>query len=183
MADVFPHDTPPAPVVHSFNECLARSQSYADEPWWLDVYRRAFPNLASAVTIRDDGWAQRGGIDRLISLTSGKTITVDEKVREKDYGDILLERFSDERRKTPGWMETPLACDYIAYAVAPTRTCYLLPFQTLWRAWQLNGQSWIAQYQPIRARNPGYVTLSVAVPVAVLMRALTDAMTVHWRLA
>ena len=62
--------------------------------WWTDVYRGAFPDLLSMTNVRKDGWAQRGGIDRVLTLSSGKTITVDEKVREKVWPDILLERWS-----------------------------------------------------------------------------------------
>ena len=49
---------------HSFSQSLALSEQYDEAGWWLDVYRRALPRLASAVSVRDDGWAQRGGIDR-----------------------------------------------------------------------------------------------------------------------
>lgn len=51
------------------------------------------------VSVRDDGWAQRGGIDRVITLACGRTIKIDEKVRKEDWPDILLERWSDEQRK------------------------------------------------------------------------------------
>jgi hypothetical protein len=182
MDSVPPPDPPkPPPVVHDFDECLERSHSYADAAWWMEVYRKAFPNLAAAVNVRGYGWAQQGGIDRVLTLYSGKTLDVDEKVREKDYGDILLERYSDMKRKTPGWMQKTLACDYIAYAIAPRKTCYLLPFQTLRRAWLENGQEWVRKYPRIEALNHGYITLSVGVPTDVLLRALTDAMTVHWK--
>lgn len=132
------------------------------------------------VSVRDDGWAQRGGIDRVLTLASGKTITVDEKVREKDWGDILLERWSDKARKVPGWIQKDLACDFIAYAFAPSCTCYLLPFLSLRRAWILNGREWSSKYHAVEARNTNYVTESVPVPTAVLLSALTDAMRVVW---
>jgi hypothetical protein len=43
--------------------------------------------------------AQRGGIDRILTLECGRTYTVDEKVRMEDWPDILLERWSDEARR------------------------------------------------------------------------------------
>jgi hypothetical protein len=64
--------------VHNFKQSLARSHAQADAPWWLDVYRRAFPSLASSVCVRNDSWAQRGGIDRVRTLKGGRTITIDE---------------------------------------------------------------------------------------------------------
>ncbi len=169
-----------APKVHDFEESLAQSHAQADAPWWQEVYRQAFPGLATMVCVRNDGWAQRGGIDRVLTMHSGKTIWVDEKVREKNWPDILLEYLSDEERGSLGWVAKELACDFIAYAFIPSQTCYLLPFQTLRRAWRGNGRGWIAKYKRIPAQNKGYVTVSVAVPISVLMAALGDAMKVRW---
>jgi hypothetical protein len=169
-------------MIHDFAQSLAASHAQADASWWLDVYRRAFPAMRAAVSVRDDGWAQRGGIDRVITLSSGRTITVDEKVREKDWPDILLERWSDEARETPGWIQKPLACDFIAYAFIPSRTCYLLPTLTLQAAWRLYGREWIEKYRTVRAKNDGWVTASIPVPRDVLLSSLSDAMRVEWNL-
>lgn len=168
-------------ITHSFRESLERSKGYADATWWLDVYRAAFPDLQAAVCVRNDGWAQRGGIDRVLTLTSGKTLTVDEKVREQDWPDILLEYWSDRDRKTPGWVAKDLACDFIAYAFVPSQTCYLLPFQTLRQAWRKNCKDWVARHRRVEANNGSYVTVSVAVPTEVLLRSLTASMKVTWQ--
>jgi hypothetical protein len=144
----------------------------------LDLYRRAFPTLRSAVYVRDDGWAQRAGIDRVLTLACGRIYTVDEKVRSNDWPDILLEQWSDQERRIPGWVQKPLACDFIAYAFAPSRRCYLLPVALLQRAWRLNGRRWIEQFGQHRARNCGYVSTSVPVPIATLERAMSAAMFV-----
>jgi hypothetical protein len=167
-------------MAHDFNESLKRSHSYAEAPWWGEVYRRAFPSMAAHVSVRADGWAQRGGIDRVITLSTGRTVTVDEKVREKDWPDVLLERWSDEARKIPGWVQKPLACEFIAYAFVPSRVCYLFPTLTLQEAWRRMGREWIKRFQEVRADNGRYVTVSVAVPTETLLFALSDAMRVEW---
>lgn len=167
-------------TVHDFKESLERSNSYVDAPWWLDVYREAFPSLQSTVSVRNDGWAQRGGIDRVLTLASGKTLTVDEKVREEVWPDILLEYWSDRDRKVRGWVAKDLACDFIAYAFVPSRECYLIPFQTLRRAWKEHCEEWVANHRRVEANNGRYVTVSVAVPTGELMNALADAMLVSW---
>lgn len=164
--------------VHRFRDSLAMSERHADSEWWLDTYRRAFPRLRSAVSVRQDGWAQRGGVDRVLTLACGRTYTVDEKVRAEDWSDILLEQWSDEARRVPGWVQKPLACDFIAYAYAPSGVCYLLPVVPLQRAWRHHGRAWIKEYGQRRAQNPGYVSVSVPVPRAVLMWAIVDAMMV-----
>lgn len=165
-----------SPVIHDFRTSLALSESFSDAPWWQDLYRKAFPTLRSAVSVRADGWAQRGGIDRVITLACGRVFTVDEKVRTNDWPDILLERWSDEGRGKPGWIQKPLACDFIAYAFAPSRRCYLLPVVPLQRAWRLNGRNWIANYGERRAVNQGYRSSNVPVPIETLMAAIAAAM-------
>lgn len=167
-------------TIHDFQDSLQRSAAQADAPWWPEIYRRAFPSMVSMVSVRQDGWAQRGGIDRVLTLASGRTISIDEKVRDKDWPDIALERWSDEARKTPGWVQKPLACEFIAYAFVPSRRCYLLPTLTLQRAWRAFGREWCEIYPEIRAQNKGYVTVSVGVPIAALLSALGDVMLVDW---
>jgi hypothetical protein len=167
-------------MIHDFNNSLEKSHQYADAPWWGEVYRQAFPGLQASVSVRADTWAQRAGIDRVLTLISGRTITIDEKVRERDWPDILLERWSSEETRIPGWIQKDLHCEFIAYAFVPSATCYLLPTLTLQRAWRLYGREWIARYQEIRARNNDYTSVSVAVPTDVLFGAIGDAMCVHW---
>jgi hypothetical protein len=167
-------------VTHDFMQSLAKSNAHADAPWWLEVYRLAFPSLLASVSVREDGWAQRGGVDRVLTLSSGRTISVDEKVREKDWPDILLERWSDEAKQKPGWIQKPLLCDYIAYAFIPSQRCYLFPTLLLQRAWRLSGRDWITAYGERRAQNRGYVTVSVPVPIPVLLAEIANSVVVEW---
>ena len=167
-------------MVHDFKDSLAKSAAQADASWWIDVYRKAFPTLQSTVCVRADGWAQRGGIDRVLTLSSGKTLTVDEKVREETWPDILLEYWSSFEHKTPGWVAKDLACDFIAYAFIPTQTCYLLPFQSLRAAWRDNHKQWVKSYKRIEAKNKNYTTISVPVPIPILLNALNESMTIKW---
>ena len=88
-------------TIHTFQDSLAKSHEQESAPWWREIYEAAFPNFASMVSVRQDGWAQRGGIDRVVTLKSGRVVTIDEKVRSESYADILLERWSDNDRKTP----------------------------------------------------------------------------------
>ena len=120
--------------VHDFQERLAYSHAQEEAAWWEDVYRAAFPSLAAMVSVRADGWAQRAGIDRILTLNNGKVIKIDEKVRSRDFPDFALERWSNEANKKPGWTQKPLDCDFIAYAFVATGMCYLLPILLLQKA-------------------------------------------------
>lgn len=130
--------------------------------------------------VTEDGWGQRGGIDRVITLTSGHTINVEEKVREHGWPDVLLERWSDEERKLPGWIQKNLATDYLAYIFVPQRSGLWIPFLDLRRAWKLNGRRWGESYPIVHAQNNGYVTVSVAIPIDELQRVLSENMRITW---
>ncbi|WP_415642459.1 hypothetical protein [Sphingomonas antarctica] len=103
---------------------------------------------------------------------------MDEKIRTQDWPDILLEQWSDEARRSPGWVQKPLACDFIAYAYAPSGVCFLMPIVPLQRAWRQHGRLWIGLYGQRRAQNVGYTSVSVPVPRGVLMQAIVEAMFV-----
>lgn len=171
--------SPSARSVHSFEADLSRSHASSQASWWFALYKSAFPTLISATYVKGDGWAQRAGIDRVLTLACGRTYTVDEKLRSQDWPDILLEQWSDERRRTAGWVQKPLACDFIAYVFEPSRNCYFLPVATLQRAWRMHGRRWISEFGQIRAPNEGYISTNVPVPIETLMNALSDAMTIR----
>lgn len=162
-------------VVHEFQAELEFSQKASCETFWDAVYRKAFPNLVSHMPCPGNTASQRMGIDRVIHLSSGRTITVDEKKRRKDYPDILLEFVSVDTTGAPGWMEKDLAIDYLAYAFLPSRRCYLFPWDMLRRAWLNYRRDWLAKYPHWPAENAGYKTWSVAVPIQTVRKAVAQA--------
>lgn len=160
--------------MYDFHERLSWSLAGAHEPFWQAVYKKAFPNL-SHTELCDDLAKQKQGVDRVLYLANGNVLYVDEKKRERDYPDILLEYVSADTYRTPGWMEKDLAMDYLAYAFMPSQRCYLFPWPILRRAWLLNKQAWIGSYKTVRGENRGYTTLSVAIPKLVLRQAVSQA--------
>jgi hypothetical protein len=168
-----------------FGNDLQFSWDQAGAPFWEEVYRTAFPDFGSMVDVRKDGWAQRGGIDRVITTLNGRTWTVDEKVRRQKWDDFLLEHIADEGKNTPGWIEKDLACDYIAYAFLPNRECYLLPVPALQRAWRNHKSEWLTEYRTKAAPNTykgrKWTTISCPVPIKVVMREIAVAMFFRWK--
>lgn len=165
-------------AVHDFKERLAFSQSTRNEDFWLACYKVAFPDNVGCFPTVDDSESQRKGVDRLIHMATGKTLYIDEKVRETYYPDILLEYVSSSTTNSPGWVEKQLLIDYLAYAFLPTRTVYLLPWLSLQRAWRENKGHWLKKYGTIRAHNRTYDTLCCPVPTNTLFPALNRAMRV-----
>lgn len=162
-------------MIHNFNERLAWSERGSGEPFWDAVYRKAFPNLVNHMQCLGNTASQRMGIDRVIHLSNGKCLYVDEKKRDKVYSDILLEYVSVDTTDAPGWMEKDLAIDYLAYAFMPTRVCYLFPWPMLRRAWLAFKVQWKAKYEHKPGKNANYTTWSVAVPIDVVCRAVSTA--------
>lgn len=162
-------------IIHDFYQQLQFSEQASHEPFWDAVYRKAFPNLVNHMVCTGNTASQKSGIDRLIHLSNGKTLTVDEKKRAKVYGDILLEFISIDRTRAPGWIAKDLTIDYLAYAFMPIKVCYLFPWLLLRRAWLQFGEAWKVKYPLVSANNDSYKTLSVAVPITVVQKAVQTA--------
>ena len=178
-------------MTHNFNDSLKQSHAAEDLPFWREIYKQAFLNMAEMVNHRQDGEHQRVGIDRSIILQNSKQILVDEKVRGRNkktgkiYTDIALEYWSDYERKVPGWVCKPLRADYIAYAIAPLGKCYLLPVLQLQKAWIKYGNFWIEYYKPpIKAENEDHgrfwTTWSVGVPGDILFKAIGEGLRISF---
>jgi hypothetical protein len=161
--------------IHDFRERLNFSEVASDEPFWLAVYRKAFPTMVNCMLTSGRTEGQKLGVDRVIYLANNRIIRIDEKKREKDYDDILLEYVSVNTTGAPGWIEKDLAIDYIAYAFMPSKRVYLFPWDMLKRCWLNYRTEWLNKYKIPPAQNRGYQTLSVAVPIAVLKEAVRAA--------
>lgn len=169
-------------MIHSFEESLAWGEEASAEPFWDAVYRKAFPDLVTISRNAANNSAQRLGIDRWIHLSSGKTLTVDEKRRKLDRQDILLEYLSNDRTNAPGWIEKDLQIDFLAYAFVESGRCYLFCWPMLRRTWIAFKEEWLHRayaedpgFRLIEARNRGYTTKSIAVPTTVLLSAVKNA--------
>ena len=166
--------------MNNFQDDLAFSHSAEDLKIWETVYNQAFPDNLGMANQRRNGQLQHLGIDRTIILNSGKAIYIDEKVRRKDYGDILIEYVSVDKTGAPGWAEKPLFCDYIAYAIIPSGMCYLLPVPQLQAAWLKNKAVWLSQYGTCPALNNGYKTLNCPVKINVLFKEIGAMLRINF---
>jgi len=166
--------------MHDFKAQLEYSEQASCEPFWGKIYHKAFPSLVNHMPCAGDTKSQRMGIDRVLFLANGQTLYVDEKKRRADYNDILLEYISVDTTNAPGWIEKDLAIDYLAYAFMESQRVYLFPWHMLRRAWNNYKTKWINEYKPpIVAQNNGYKTISVAVPIMTLKKAVSTATTIQ----
>jgi len=170
--------------IASFREDLKRSHEASDLPLWEELYRQFFPGFEGMTDLRQDGPHQRQGIDRIVHVNAGislKSYKVDEKIRDfskqewklkKFSWDVALEYYSSVEGNTPGWVNKPLDCDFIAYAIKPLGEAALFPVPQLQKAWLQNSKHWIKQYGFINARNAGYTTRCCCVPLQELFGAI-----------
>ncbi|MBU1173557.1 MAG: hypothetical protein KKD44_28650 [Proteobacteria bacterium] len=156
--------------MNDFNEDLKLSEDARLEPFWNEIYKKAFPNMTNhMIGKKDKCKSQEYGVDRIIYLENGKVITIDEKVRRKVWDDIALEYISNSTTQSPGWMEKDLSIDYLAYAFLPVKTVYLFDWRMLKRSWNYFKIEWKKKYPKIEAQNKNYITICVGVPIDVLM--------------
>jgi hypothetical protein len=173
-------------TVHRFNESLAKGEHASLEPFWESVYRKAFPTMVGRTVNLRGNPAQALGIDHTVLLSSGKTLLIDTKCRFTPYDDILLEYISNNETKALGWIrKDSLQIDYLAYAWVRQQTVVFLPWIALREAWVQNIPMWWGKatreergYKKCEAKNPTYSTWSLAVPRAVVLDAVRDALTV-----
>jgi len=161
--------------VNNFNEDLKFSEQAGHEDFWQVIYKKAFPDIVFAQICTGKCAGQYLGIDRVIQLKSGKTLYIDEKKRRTEYNDIALEFISNDQTNTRGWIEKDLLIDYLAYAFISSKRCYLFPWHLLIRAWNHYKADWHKKYRLIEAQNPGYKTLSRAIPINILLSSVRNA--------
>jgi len=160
--------------LNDFVTDLAYSIETQDDDELNAFYKTAFP-LAERVEFCTDMKNQRRGVDKVVYFKNGRTVTVDEKKRRKDYGDILLELYKNKERCSPGWLFYS-QCDYIVYAILNSRKIYLLPVLLLQMAWKRNKTEWLSKYPRKDAQNTNYTTENIPIPTNVLLNAIRAEM-------
>jgi len=154
--------------------------SYEDPGVFEEAYKRYFPGYVGSKFVENKDEQYRG-IDKILFMRDGRQISVDEKKRGIDYGDILLEIFSNDKSKRLGWSLTAES-EYICYYVVPIKTFYFMRVLEI-RKWIVdNGEDIkkvlkggnVKNIIKVVAKNPGYNTISIAVKTQVLESCLTE---------
>jgi hypothetical protein len=138
------------------------------------LYSRIFSGLKFVEVVKDMK-RQLKGIDKVLHFNNGMQLTIDEKKRRYNYGDIILEVWSNYNQRKFGWLYT-CQCDYIVYAVMPLQKVYLLPTMLLRKAWLTHQRNWTKEYRQVRAKNKYYTTVSIAIPTNILLDAISSEM-------
>lgn len=161
-----------------FQNDLARSNSPATTEWWTALHKKAFgPNYIYSRLERDLE-RQKVGIDRVVSLTQCRTITLEEKTDYTTYQNIPLEVFSTscDTFTTPGWIEKPLASTVFAYGFHKFNTAYYFSTPDLLKAWQTHKTEWLDRYG-LRQVYASHAKVC-PVPIHILLAATPNTRTI-----
>ena len=161
---------------NNLDDQLNQSNNDSQLPFWDKLYRKVFGDTFAGSIICPNKDLQRLCIDRVVILNDGKTILVEEKLREKDYSDILLEYLSVKEREKVGWaVNDDCIANYLVYGKKPTGDFYVFPFKELRNVAKAYKDKWGKEYNYIDAWNPKgkYTTQSIPVPVDVLKGVCT----------
>ena len=164
--------------LNNYREDIQFSTSLAAD---LDRFYLAWFPGAVKVEHVEDLAMQKKGIDKLVYLEDGRVIKLEEKLRRKNWSDVLLE--TQSRNGKPGWLQTCRA-DYLAYVFEPSGTVYLLPVLLLQMAWRIFGPQWVKEFGIKRAVNAtlgGYVSVNIPVPRKRLVVDIIRSMTGNFK--
>lgn len=155
--------------INDFDEDLKYSLEAKKNEDFNNFYRLHFPVLKiKPITFEEYPQAQLNGIDKLIYLTNGKIIRIDEKVRRTAYPDYALELISNTKTGALGWLYK-CKSDYIMYYKEPIKEATILPYPLLVSVWVKNKDIWLKEYEIRTAHNKGYDSLFIPIPSDVLL--------------
>lgn len=154
---------------NTFQHDLAQSNSPAITEWWTTSHKTAFGHSYIYSHLERDLEKQKVGIDRIVSLTECRTITLEEKLDYTTYSNFALE-VESTAGKTKGWIEKDIAATLFAYGFKQTNTTYYFPTPLLLHAWHTHKAEWLSRYGK---RNVYQSNATVCpVPISVVCNAV-----------
>jgi len=132
-----------------------------------DILLKEIPTALECIkTTREDDLR---GIDYYITLTNKKKISVDAKIRQKDYGkdDLALEIWSKKETNIKGWtLDDDKLSDYIFWYWKDTKRFCLIPFLLLKESFKIKLEEWKKKHKTATQFTPdgGWHSECVFVP-------------------
>ncbi len=118
----------------------------SDLVWLNEFYKQAFPHLEN-IKINEDVNTQFEGVDKWFYCKNLRPLRIEEKFRNEDYGDLLLEDYSNWTTKRLGWArDSCKTTDYLAYIILPRKTLWMLNYLALRQYFLLNYDNLFARY-------------------------------------
>jgi len=106
----------------------------------------------------------KGRLDKIITFSDGRQIVFEEKCRNKDYGDMLIEEKSAMEYNTDGWILKPSLAQFLVYYIHSTSQGYIYNLPELQTEWAQRGDFLKTMGRRCEAANETYTTLNWAIP-------------------
>jgi hypothetical protein len=173
-----------APREYGFDERFLMSNGRSANADVSDILWSSIPGTKSVTRAGESD--DRMGIDWWVERTNERALSVDVKIRSKDYSavnpkadDLALETWSVVEREIIGWTRDELKqCDFILWLWKDTGRWCLLPFPMLCRVFQELWQEWRATYRTERQkttdRRTPYHSEVVFVPRRLIWREMYE---------
>lgn len=168
--------------MHKFENSHRREQKTSREPFVSIAYEKYVADVYLKGII-DTQWIQNGrqerGIDKILTLSDGSKLAIEEKFRYRGYNDIALEIYSSFENKAPGWAVKEIEADIVAYWIVPDHRVLIFNSNQLRSVLREHRTEWerLAAtrqngFRYADAKNPTYTTRSLCVPLIVMHELL-----------
>jgi len=152
-----------------FEERLSSSMHRLGDQRTTEILREYF---ASPIDFRVDfSPRSRAYAHDLEVVAFGEKYLMEEKRRQKDFGDELLEDVSNNKTGRLGWTWNSSTVHFVLFVYPHRWTIW--PGFALEQAWRTNRHDWAEVYGYRYAENRGYRTVNVAVPTEILKSAVS----------
>lgn len=166
--------------VYRFDDMLCMSQGKTEACTVKQIMVENVPGILNVFPAHSTN--DKNGTDWWAEHASGKMLSIDAKVRSKDFGkkDVALETWSNVERKNPGWTVCESKrTDYVLWTWTDTGRWCLVPFPMLCAAFRVNMEDWVGRYRVARQFTPvgasGYHSECVFVPIREVWAAIYQA--------
>ncbi len=154
--------------MNTFNEDIEYEKSQFEK--LNEKYFKFFKGISHIGRIKNIE-EQKKGIDLYVYFHDNTQLSIDEKIRRKDYGDFLVEEFSNYDTKKSGWLSHTKTqaityyCSDTDYFIVLPFTLFALAFHTLKR-----------KYEHTRkfAKNSSYRTSFLTIPRQEMILTMKD---------
>ncbi len=147
-------------LLNNFHESLKQSENAIP----LDFYKSIFGSGSLVETIPAHTELQTQGADVKITCPSGRVFYCEEKIRQRDFDDLLLETKSCVERNTPGWIEKPSIADFLVYFCQDSKRVFVLKMKEIQNEYSERKAVWLDRGRVVTADNGFYTSRNVAVP-------------------
>ena len=147
-------------TTNTFRKSLNNSNGVIPHSFYLSIF-----GSGSRVESVTDLTLQKVGADIKVTLKSGDSFYVEEKIRLTTYPDLLLETKSSIERNTPGWIEKESISEWLVYFCKDTKRIFVMKMKDIQTEYNERKTAWLDRHRIVTSSTDNlYHSRNVAVP-------------------